>query len=85
MNRGDFASLFGWVAAIFPLSQEGSQVDLGLLILLFESRWTGCDAERIHQYAPELVALAPDVILAPTNSHVWPLRQITRTIPIVFG
>jgi len=47
-------------------------------------RWTACDAERIHQYAAELVALAPDVILAPTNSHVWPLRQITSTIPIVF-
>jgi putative ABC transport system substrate-binding protein len=49
-----------------------------------ECRWTACDAERIQQYAAELVALAPDVILAPTSSHVWPLQQITKSIPIVF-
>jgi putative ABC transport system substrate-binding protein len=52
--------------------------------LQVDYRWTDCDAERIHQYAAELVALAPDVILAPTSSHVWPLQQVTATIPIVF-
>jgi putative tryptophan/tyrosine transport system substrate-binding protein len=36
------------------------------------------------KYAAELVALAPDVILAATSSSVAPLQRITRTIPIVF-
>ena len=32
----------------------------------------------------ELVALAPDVILATGGSSVAPLQQATRTLPIVF-
>ena len=39
---------------------------------------------RIHQYAAELVALEPDVILAAGDSHVGPLQQITHSVPIVF-
>jgi putative ABC transport system substrate-binding protein len=42
------------------------------------------DAERIHKYAAELVALAPDVILASGTPAVAPLLQATRTVPIVF-
>src|SRR5215813_7176486 len=34
--------------------------------------------------AAELVALAPDVILATTSASVAALQQITRAIPIVF-
>ena len=52
--------------------------------LQVDYRWTGGDAARIRQYAAELVALAPDVILAAGGSHVGPLQQVTRTIPIVF-
>jgi ABC-type uncharacterized transport system substrate-binding protein len=48
-------------------------------------RWSAGDAARIRQYAAELVALAPDVILAYAGSAVGPLQQATRTIPIVFG
>jgi putative ABC transport system substrate-binding protein len=47
-------------------------------------RWGGGDAERHRRYAAELVALAPDVILASSSSAVGPLLQATRTIPIVF-
>src|SRR5262249_18817804 len=36
------------------------------------------------KYAAELVALAPDVILAAGNSTVRPLLRLTRTVPIVF-
>ena len=43
------------------------------------------DAERIHKYAAELVALAPDVILASGTPTVAPLLQATRTVPIVFA
>jgi ABC-type uncharacterized transport system substrate-binding protein len=45
-------------------------------------RWT--DADRIHKYAAELVALSPDVILTVGGSHVGPLQQVTRSVPIVF-
>ena len=37
------------------------------------------------QYAAELVALAPDVILAPGSVDRGPLLQATRTVPIVFA
>src|SRR5215475_2099943 len=47
-------------------------------------RWSAGDADRARRYAAELVALAPDVILASGASHVGPLLQATRTVPIVF-
>ena len=49
-----------------------------------EYRWGAGDADRIRRYAAELVALAPDVILAAGGSAVGPLLQATRTVPIVF-
>ena len=49
-----------------------------------EYRWGGGDAARIRKYAAELLALAPDVILAVGGSTVGPLRQATRIVPIVF-
>jgi putative ABC transport system substrate-binding protein len=49
-----------------------------------EYRW-GEDPERIRKYAAELVALAPDVILAWGASTMAPLQQATRTVPIVFA
>ena len=42
------------------------------------------DADRYRRYAAELVALAPDVILATGGTTVKPLLQATRTVPIVF-
>jgi putative ABC transport system substrate-binding protein len=47
-------------------------------------RWTAGKADDTRRYATELVALAPDVIVAATSTIVAPLQQITRTIPIVF-
>jgi putative tryptophan/tyrosine transport system substrate-binding protein len=47
-------------------------------------RWAGGDADRIRKYAAELVALAPDVIVATGSFGVGPLLQATRGIPIVF-
>jgi putative tryptophan/tyrosine transport system substrate-binding protein len=53
--------------------------------VLIDIRWGMGDAERIHKYAAELVALAPDVILASGTPTVAPLLQATRTVPIVFA
>jgi putative ABC transport system substrate-binding protein len=47
-------------------------------------RLTGADADRSRTYAAELLALAPDVILAVGGSTLGPLLQATRTVPIVF-
>ena len=48
-------------------------------------RWSAGDADRSRKYAAELVALAPDVILASGGSIMAPLLQATRTVPIVFA
>jgi putative ABC transport system substrate-binding protein len=47
-------------------------------------RWAADDSERIRGYAAELVALAPDLIVASTTPVVTVLQHATRTIPIVF-
>jgi putative ABC transport system substrate-binding protein len=52
--------------------------------VLIETRWGAGDAERLRRYAAELVALAPDVILAVTTASMLPLQQATSTVPIVF-
>jgi putative ABC transport system substrate-binding protein len=48
-------------------------------------RWSAGNADDTRKYAAELVALAPDVILATGSSSVGPLLQATRTVPIVFA
>ena len=50
-----------------------------------DTRWAAGNAADIRKYAAELVALAPDVILATGTSTVGPLLQATRTVPIVFA
>jgi len=52
--------------------------------LRIDVRWPGSDLERGRKYAAELVALAPDVVLAATTPLVAALQQATRTVPIVF-
>ena len=49
-----------------------------------DSRWAAGDSDRTRRYAAELIALAPDVILAPGSFTMGPLLQATRTVPIVF-
>ena len=49
-----------------------------------DSRWGAGDADEIRKSAKELVALAPDVILATGSASVGPLQQLTRAVPIVF-
>jgi putative tryptophan/tyrosine transport system substrate-binding protein len=49
-----------------------------------DTRWAGASAVEIRRHAAELVALAPDVILAHGAPTLGPLLQATRTVPIVF-
>ena len=48
-----------------------------------EYRWGAGDAELFRRHASELVALAPDVILA-SGASMYALQQVTREVPIVF-
>jgi putative ABC transport system substrate-binding protein len=62
------------------LQELGWTIDRNLRI---DTRWAS-DAAEIRRHAAELVALAPDIILAQGASTVAPLLQVTRTVPIVF-
>ncbi|MGB7857968.1 MAG: ABC transporter substrate binding protein, partial [Pseudolabrys sp.] len=48
-------------------------------------RWQTPDADSLHRFAKELVALQPDVILSESTPPTAALLQQTRAIPIVFA
>jgi ABC-type uncharacterized transport system substrate-binding protein len=58
--------------------REGRNVGLDI-------RWGAGEDEPNRRFATELVALAPDVILADTTQSITVLQKTTRTIPIVFA
>ena len=64
------------------LQQSGWTVGRNLRI---EYRWAAGSADDTRKYAAELVALAPDVILAAGSGAATPLLQATRGVPIVFA
>ena len=71
-----------WVGAFLQgLQQSGWDIGRNVRI---DTRWATTNAADIRRHAAELVALAPDVILAHGASTVGPLLQATRTVPIVF-
>jgi putative tryptophan/tyrosine transport system substrate-binding protein len=53
--------------------------------LRLEIRWGGGNVDAISNKAVELVALAPDVIMASGSAAAGPLIRATRSIPIVFA
>ena len=53
--------------------------------LQIDTRWAAGDADLRSKHAAELVALAPDVILAAGVPIVRALQQASRSIPIVFA
>jgi ABC-type uncharacterized transport system substrate-binding protein len=76
-----------------PLSQPNTAAFLQALQQLgwtdgrnvkIDYRWSLGDADKARRYASEVVALAPDVILATGSVNLTPLLQTTRTVPIVF-
>jgi putative tryptophan/tyrosine transport system substrate-binding protein len=71
-----------WTQAFLQGLQEANWID-GRNIQI-DYRWSSGDSARARRYATELVALGPDVILAPGSVSVGPLLQATRDIPIVF-
>jgi len=49
-----------------------------------DTRWATSNAAQIRIHVTELVALAPDVVLATGSSTVGPMLQATRKVPVVF-
>src|SRR6516164_480429 len=82
MARPNEPEAQAWVAAFLQGLQElGWSVGPNVII---DIRWSTGNSVDTRKYAAELVALAPDVILAEGSPAVAALVQITRTVPIVF-
>ena len=64
------------------LAQSGWNAGQNIQI---ETRWARGNAAETRRLAAELVALAPDVIVAHGASVVGALQQATRTVPVVFA
>src|SRR6516165_2118345 len=64
------------------LQQSGWTVGQNVHI---DYRWGPGNAETMRKYATELVALAPDVVLASNAAAVAALLEASRTVPIVFA
>jgi putative ABC transport system substrate-binding protein len=78
-NDAAFSARIG--AFLEGLAQLGWTIGRNVRI---DTRWAGVNVDDIRKHAAELVALAPDVILANGGAAVGPLLQVTRTVPIVF-
>ena len=50
-----------------------------------DDRWAALDAEAMQQFAKELIALQPDLILSQTTNSTSALLQQSRTVPIIFA
>ena len=79
----DDAEYQAWVGAFLQgLQQLGWTIGRNVRI---DTRWATTNAAEIRRHAEELVALAPDVILATVSPTVAALQAATRTVPIVFA
>jgi putative tryptophan/tyrosine transport system substrate-binding protein len=77
--------------AVFQARIGAFQQELALLgwsigrNVRIDIRWATTNAAEIRRQAAELIALAPDVILAAGDTTLPSLLQATRTVPIVFA
>jgi putative ABC transport system substrate-binding protein len=82
IGQDDLGGQARYAAFLQALQQLGWSEGRNMRI---ETRWAAGDANRLRKHADELVALAPDVILAVGSVSVGQLLQLNRTIPIVFA
>jgi putative tryptophan/tyrosine transport system substrate-binding protein len=68
-------------AVVQALQKFGWTADSNIQI---EVRWAGDDVDLSHRYAEELIALAPDVLLASGSTSVVALQRVARSVAIVF-
>jgi ABC-type uncharacterized transport system substrate-binding protein len=81
INADDAEAQARIAAFVQGLQQLGWTVGKNVHI---DYRLAGIDADTLRKYAAELVALAPDVILAQSSPTIAALLQATHTVPIVF-
>ena len=81
INADDVEAQARIAAFVQGLQQLGWTVGKNVRV---DYRLAGIDADTLRKYAAELVALAPDVILAQSSPSIAVLLQTTRTVPIVF-
>jgi putative ABC transport system substrate-binding protein len=71
-----------WAAAL-----ERGLKELGWIpgqTALIDYRWQTSDLHQREMFVNEIVALRPDILVASTTQYLIPVRNATRTIPIVF-
>ena len=78
-DRKGQARLIAFVQALSDLGWKNASN------MQMEICWGAGDTGRFQQCAAELVAFAPDVILAASASTMDPLLNQTRSVPIVFA
>ena len=81
INANDAEAQVRIAAFVAGLQQLGWTVGKNVRV---DYRFAGTDADTLRKYASEMVALAPDVILAQSSPSIAALLQATRTVPIVF-
>jgi putative tryptophan/tyrosine transport system substrate-binding protein len=72
----------GYAACVEALQQLGWTDGRNVQI---ETRWGGSRASDLRRSATDLVALAPEVLVAGGTASLGPLLQATNTVPIVFA
>jgi hypothetical protein len=83
MNRAADDTEGQALAAAFKqgLQRLGWSEDRNIRIVLL---WGENNVDRDRKYAADLIALAPDVVLAAGTLSVAALQRVSRTLPIVF-
>jgi putative tryptophan/tyrosine transport system substrate-binding protein len=71
-----------FVAAFEQALRQSGWTDRNVRI---DIRWGANDVDLDGKFATELVALAPDVLLASGTMSVAAVQHVTRTLPIVFA
>ena len=68
-------------ALVRALKERGWIVGTNIQI---DYRWAAGDSKLYRKYAPELIALAPDIILVVSGTGTGELQRATSTITFVF-
>jgi putative ABC transport system substrate-binding protein len=77
----DPASSARLAAFVQGLQELGWSVGRNIRI---DYRWGANDLDRMRRYSAELVGLEPDVLVAAGGAAIGLLREVGRTVPIVF-
>src|SRR5262249_2611678 len=81
VNADDPGQRNNLVAFEQALQQSGWTIGRNVQI---DTPWATANDATVGRHRAELIALAPDVILAHGTMSVGPLLEATRTVPIVF-